>query len=140
MTAMRSAELDTEREQPDDRAWAHASLSELRLLSLLDDDTDVKGIATARDGAIEHARNILTLYPMASDFHVLSTKRQFARYVEWWTTDEFSAAMGLERTGRWTTLRDVAKELVAVLSEATDDKTGAKDEDTDGEPAGSDEE
>lgn len=118
-TARRAADLDQELEDRELRAWAHASLAELWLLRLFEPDLDEAAATEAESEAMKHARAILNYFALASDFHVLSTRRQLQRYVDWWGTNEFAGKLKLRgRSDKWNDVRELATSLVAVLDEA----------------------
>lgn len=116
-TSRRSAEIDLAVEEPDTRAWAHASLAELWLLRLFDDAGE-KARRTAEEEAAGHVRQILGYYPLADDFHVTSTRRQFRRYVDWWSAEDFGDNLAVSRSERWPEVREKAEELVGILDRA----------------------
>ncbi len=75
----------------EERGWAHGSLAELWLLRLastkpeLDDDAREK-IAKK---ALDHAEQIVSIFPDRARFPVVSTWRQFQRFGSWWGSPEF---------------------------------------------------
>jgi hypothetical protein len=76
-----------------ERAWAHGSLAELWLLRLLDPELPEPGAEQARALAIAHTRELHEMYPGFDEFPVKATRRQFDRYVSWWGTPLFEAAL-----------------------------------------------
>lgn len=106
---------------PDERAWAHASLAELCLLALADTDlSDERRMEYATE-ARKHTEELNSCYPGVDAFPVKSTRRQFERYVTWWGTQEFVSSLtgrGPGRLVRWDQtagLLATAQELVALL-------------------------
>ena len=105
-----------------ERAWAQASLAELWLLklcrgALAEGDCAVE----ASERAIHHARELARLYPARDALPVTSTRRQFARYVDWWGDPRYEAelaACGLERRAPWNRAAgpiETAKRVVEIL-------------------------
>ena len=100
-----------------EQAWAHGSLAELWLLRLATRGLadDVK--AGYRQRAIQHAKELVRIYPDRDAFPVTSTSRQFQRYLDWWGSPRF--AEGLARPGAerapWDDLLSAAREMVEVL-------------------------
>jgi hypothetical protein len=70
-------------------AWAHGTLAELEMLRFYHDHT--QGLIGEEAGrkAAEHCREIVRLMGLDS-FHVLSTRRQFLRYRNWWKVEAFA--------------------------------------------------
>lgn len=104
----------------EERAWAQGSLAELWLLRLA--DPAVAGDAVRRreaeDQATAHAAELLRAYPGRSAFPVVSTRRQFARYVDWWGDGRFVAdlaAHGGGRAGDWKELVGTARRIAELL-------------------------
>ena len=80
-----------------DKPWAHGSLAELYLLKAsVEPDDDIAKLAQS------HIEELLGLVS-ADSFEIYSTRRQFARYVNWW-----GDALGVA---------DLAKGIVARLGE-----------------------
>ena len=106
-----------------ERAWAQGSLAELWLLKLARAGTDAgeQSASEARDRVIHHAKELARLYPARAAFPVTSTRRQFARYVEWWGDPRFErelAAHGFDRRTPWNApggLMEVAARVVEML-------------------------
>ncbi len=74
--ALQLATRDLQDRDAGQRAWAHASLAELKLLAGYH-----TGTAASDASIVEHCRNVLELVgPL--EFHVASTRRQFARYAD----------------------------------------------------------
>ncbi len=80
-----SAEQTLQRASSLDRAWAHGTLAELEMLSIVN-ATD--GIQEIQKRVKEHCRAIVQLVGKDS-FVVFSTRRQFTRYIEWWDCDQW---------------------------------------------------
>ena len=75
--------------------WAYGTLAELYMLAvLLEDQTDVTPKKASRE-AQDNARQIRDRAG-ADSFEVFSTKRQFMRYIDWWTDLEPVQAMAQE--------------------------------------------
>ena len=98
--ALRAAELDCEEKAGE--CWAYVSIAELQLLAPF----------ATRTVNIQEGRRALRAFkdrlPKDSADAILLTRRQFNRYVEWWTR-----ANGFFPNG--ADLADAAKELVAAL-------------------------
>ena len=78
-----AAEIDRDREDGKERAFAEGSLAELCLLKAL-----VNGSADERDAicaAQQHIKNVLE-HETPGGFAVQSTRRQLVRYQRWWST------------------------------------------------------
>jgi beta-lactamase superfamily II metal-dependent hydrolase len=120
-SARLSAEMYLEHPGPQERAWAHGSLSEVWLLRLAVPGLDEQDAARAAGNARQHAGELDKLYPWRDEFPVKSTRRQFARYVEWWGDPAFAeglAQFGLKRTSDWGRkkgLVETAASLVEIL-------------------------
>jgi hypothetical protein len=74
--------------QGQDKAWAHGTLAELELLSVY----HVPARSSAEEVTAEvtqHCEEIRRIVGW-DDFAVLSTRRQFQRYVSWWKKDVWS--------------------------------------------------
>jgi len=105
------------------RAWAQGSLAELWLLRLARSgpQTDEAAVRDAADRALRHARGLAQLYPSRDAFPVASTRRQFARYVDWWGDPRFErdlSAQGVDRHAAWSGaggLLEVAAAVVGIL-------------------------
>ena len=117
------ADLYTEHADLAERAWAQGSLAELWLLRLAraGSDGDEKSADEARDRVLQHAKQLARLYPARDAFPVTSTRRQYARYLEWWGDPRFEralAAHGFERRPAWSGpggLLEVAARVVEIL-------------------------
>jgi hypothetical protein len=76
-----------------DRVWAHSTLAELELLGAIYGGSAFSPEG-ARDSITEHCREICEL--SAQDpFPVSSTQRQFRRYIDYWSRDQW---LGLAQT------------------------------------------
>jgi hypothetical protein len=119
-TARLSAQMDRKSERPDDRAWAHVSLTELALLRVGDDSLDPDERARAADTALENARQVIDLVGRSAE-QAVTTRRQIDRYVTWWGSDEFASNMakhGVNVGATWREsggVRDTARAIVTVL-------------------------
>ena len=107
----------------EERAWAQGSLAELWLLTLSRPagETDETGARDAAERVLQHARELARMYPSRDAFPVASTRRQFARYVDWWADPRFErdlAAQGVHRRAAWSgagQLLEVAAAVVGIL-------------------------
>ena len=90
----------------EERAWAHGSLAELWLIRLADADVndDEERRAEFGERGVPSCAGTGALVSVALDeFPVKSTRRQFARYVDWWGRPRFEqdlAAHGLRAAER----------------------------------------
>lgn len=92
------AKLETEKGL--DKAWAHGTLAELELLCVY----HAPGMRSEEEVVSEiqrHCDKIIELVGWG-DFAVLSTRRQFLRYVDWWWKDRKEAAVAAEAVTRLT--------------------------------------
>lgn len=71
-----------------DRGWAHSSLAELDLLGTIYDGSAFE-VEEARASIVGHCQAICDL-SAAHSFPVLSTQRQFRRYLEHWPRDRWN--------------------------------------------------
>jgi len=107
----------------EERAWAQGSLAELWLLTLSRParETDETAARDAAERVLQHARELARMYPSRDGFPVASTRRQFARYVDWWGHPRFErdlAAQGVDRRVTWSgagRLLEVAAAVVRIL-------------------------
>ncbi len=117
-TAQLTAETDV-RFSKDQMIWAHGSLAELYLLLLAPDhqETPVRP-AEAKIQAELHVRKIIE-HSNACDFPIKSTKRQFARYFNWWFNEDFVQIVNIEKKHQsvydFRTLISFAKKLHKIL-------------------------
>ncbi len=100
-TARLAAQIDTD--SPDEvvRAWAHVSLSELALLRLADVPADER--AAFAQEAVDHAALVVDTLGRSSE-HVMTTCRQFERYIEWWGNRDYESALaklGIAGRAHW---------------------------------------
>ncbi len=115
-----AAERYLDHREVEERVWAHGSLAELWLLRTAGADPAERREAgeRARRHAAEVAR--LTSAHLRDDFPIGSTRRQFARYVDWWGAEaltRYLAERGVERPG-WGDpggVVDTARSIVALL-------------------------
>jgi len=89
------------------RAWAYASLAELALIEGALQPDDPGGVN--RREAMDNVERMLELVSPYS-FEVYSTRRQFARYVDWWSQPLDS---GVLRCGVDQKTRDLAQLIVS---------------------------
>ena len=124
-TARLSAESYLDLQEVDERAWAHGSLAELWLLKLTDATLSAAERDDAARRACEHAMELMKLFRSGDAFAIQSTRKQFARYVDWWGHPLFEQAIVAEPAARlsWKDLGVVAAaaELVGIL-----ERRGAK--------------
>ena len=106
--AKRLAERDLRNDFALTRAWAHASLAELEMLSLYHRRDGVPGDLGRR--VVEHCHAVVKLSG-AKSFPVESTRRQFARYLIHWRRPEWNdiAQAAFEALGG--TQAELGKEL-----------------------------
>jgi beta-lactamase superfamily II metal-dependent hydrolase len=100
------ADLYAEHSDLEERAWAQGSLAELWLLKLARSDAGAveRDSREAGERVLRHARELARMYPSRDAFPVTSTRRQFARYLDWWGAPRFERdldAHGLDRGARW---------------------------------------
>lgn len=85
------ARLQLGNNDPSEQAWAHATLAELEMLSILfhetPDDPSLEQ-AALQSRIVTHCQDILKLMGPTS-FHVASTRRQFERYLKHWKRDSW---------------------------------------------------
>jgi beta-lactamase superfamily II metal-dependent hydrolase len=116
-----SAQLYLDHQVMDERAWAHGSLAELYLIRLGDPGLTDEQRKDFGERAVQHARDLVRLYPRRDEFPVRSTRSQFRRYVDWWGTPQFETGLqerGLGRCGSWRAkdgVIEIAERLVAIL-------------------------
>jgi CHAT domain/Metallo-beta-lactamase superfamily len=91
MTALFCASSELENSANESRIWGHGTIAELYLLRLADPafapDSDAYR-ETARK-VLEHIEKLVMLNGLGS-FPVDSTRRQFERYINWYSEDEFA--------------------------------------------------
>lgn len=121
MTVKLVAEEYLDHAANEERVWAHGSLAEVWLLRLLlPGQSKVKRAASAEQ-ALGHASSVLALYPRPDAFPLVSTRRQLARYIEWWGDARFVKALrerGIKRSPGWTGehgVLETARRMVAIL-------------------------
>jgi CHAT domain len=78
------ASRDLEQSLLDDRAWAHGTLAELKMLELYHRRDRKTTAADIQPQVVGHCKHLLELMG-AQSFHVVSTRRQFQRYVDYWS-------------------------------------------------------
>jgi len=115
------ADFYCDHQDAEQRAWAHGSLAELCLVRLADRALDAAQKQRWSTLALEHASHLARLYPGGNEFPVVSTRRQFERYVNWWGTEPFAKTLAGRDLGRrepWDGefgLIETAKRVVAAL-------------------------
>jgi beta-lactamase superfamily II metal-dependent hydrolase len=125
-----AAELYRDHEHPDERVWAHGSLAELWLLRLAAPGLSASQHAEFARQARTHAEALSRSCPGVDEFPVRSTRRQFARYLDWWGTDRFARGLGAHGgAGRsaWTGrdgLLDTARQVVEILTRRSTPPSG----------------
>jgi beta-lactamase superfamily II metal-dependent hydrolase len=106
---------------PEQRAWAQASLAELWLIRLGEKELDPAERVKLHNLAVQHAEKLGRFYPGEDEFPVKSTRRQFQRYMDWWGHEKFEQALaerGVRRLVSWDGPHGVietARRLVAIL-------------------------
>jgi hypothetical protein len=120
-TAVVSAQIDLDIENPETRAWAHSTLGELYLLLLAYPESKLPvGYQKARDKAREHISKLNAI--RGDSFEVYATRRQLQRYMDWWGSAEFESCLQrshVMREGDWAEaggIKDLAGQFVNVLS------------------------
>ncbi|WP_173135056.1 CHAT domain-containing protein [Pseudaquabacterium terrae] len=117
-----AAEHYLDHRDPEERAWAHASLAELRLIRLADPGLTEEQLGKFADEALAHAKELDSAYPRIDAFPVKSTRRQFERYASWWGTAAFREAMppgAQDRRDTWSRrngLVETAQRLIDILA------------------------
>ena len=117
------ADLYAAHADPDERAWAQGSLAELWLLKLARPSTeaDEESAPDAGERVLHHAKELARMYWSRDALPVTSTRRQFARYLDWWGHPQFErelAAHGLERRAQWSGpggLMEIAARVTEIL-------------------------
>jgi beta-lactamase superfamily II metal-dependent hydrolase len=73
-------------------AWGHGTIAELKLLRLTDPQLSDSEVAALQEEVVGHAAELVAQNGLISQ-PVFSTGRQFARYLEWWSQDDFARMM-----------------------------------------------
>jgi hypothetical protein len=94
------AELYRRHKDVEQCAWAHASLAELWLLRLCRPEASPEDRARCTENALDHADELVRTFPARNEFPVLSTLRQFRRYVDWWGSTAFADALAAHSASR----------------------------------------
>ena len=68
--------------------WGHGTIAELYLIRLGDERLNSRVRKNLAAKATQHAKQIVQLNPLMSD-QVKSARRQFQRYIEWWSDETF---------------------------------------------------
>lgn len=115
---------------PQERAWAHASLAELWLVRLAKPGLSPERKKKCSERALHHAQELGRMYPSRDEFPVKSTRRQFERYKHWWGETGFAQELAVRRSRQrapWDGtdgLLETAGKLVDVLRRASSDDGG----------------
>ncbi|HEY3567940.1 MAG TPA: CHAT domain-containing protein [Thermoanaerobaculia bacterium] len=116
-----SADLYCEHHDPEQRAWAHASLAELWLVRLADPGLTGEERRRIHEEAVREAKALGDFYPGQDEFPVKSSRRQFERYLTWWGDPELVKRVEEHQPGRrqpWGapySVKETAERLVAIL-------------------------
>lgn len=135
-----SADAYLEHPEVDERAWAHGSLAELWLLRLADDSLAAADRRDVTQTAKDHAVALAKLFPSGDPFAIQSTRRQFARYKNWWGGPEFDNFLKADDVVRqeWHDKEDgiihVAKQIYELLDRTTPYERSRMDENGSGRP------
>jgi beta-lactamase superfamily II metal-dependent hydrolase len=103
-TARLSAEAYLDWPDANEQAWAHASLAELWLLKLTDAALNAEDRAQAARLATQHVTELVKILGRNDGFAIQSTRKQFARYLDWWGLPRFEqgiAELGLVERSSW---------------------------------------
>jgi len=104
-TARLSAEAYLDGPDTGEQGWAHGSLAELWLLKLAAADASPEERAQAARLATEHVTELAKIFRGNDAFAIQSTRKQFARYMDWWGLPQFEqdiAALGLVQRPSWS--------------------------------------
>ena len=114
-TALSTAQMTSRyNDNPEDVAWAIGTLAELELLSILDHGDSA--VTKARD----YVEELLKLN-VSDRFIYYSTKRQLARYAEWWGDDIFKECLLPYQSRISGLVVDTAKDLCNRLGPFSDE-------------------
>lgn len=87
-----SASAELQVPQPSGVAWPHGTLAELKLLRLSEPSLSDSEVTALSKEVLEHASELVFRNGRVAE-PVFSTGRQFARYIHWWSQDDFAAMM-----------------------------------------------
>jgi beta-lactamase superfamily II metal-dependent hydrolase len=140
-----SADRYHDHPDPEQRAWAQASLAELWLIRLGEKEAVPEEREKLHRLAVHHAEALGRFYPGEDGFPVKSTRRQFQRYADWWASSNFADALGkrgVQRHAPWDGPHGViatAKRLVEILQRksASGDRKPGNGVTSSGSPSGS---
>jgi hypothetical protein len=109
---------------PQERAWAHASLAELWLVRLAREGVTPEQKKKYSDRALLHGAKLGQFYPTRDEFPIKSTRRQFERYRDWWSDKPFAEELSKRSRSRgpWegpNGLLDTATKLAELLRRAS---------------------
>ena len=129
-TAFLSCRVDLGSQDKETVAWAHGTMAELYLLELAYREAPrLKDHQKVKQQVLNHIGQLIdNVAP--GDFAIRSTRRQFDRYVNWWSKEEFRSRLGDisdQQRGNWREESDsiaaVAKEVVEKLQSALRGRT-----------------
>jgi beta-lactamase superfamily II metal-dependent hydrolase len=126
-----SADLYLNDERVEQRAWGHGSLAELWLIRLARPELSPPQRQDFSRRVLDHAGELAALYPWREEFPVVSTRRQFERYVTWWGSESFASALagrGIERGPGWQGefgIVETATRVVSLLQRSRGPQAGA---------------
>jgi len=118
--ALFSSHAELERPPADDAAWGHGTLAELKLVRLADDSLTDGERAVLSGEVLAHAAELVKQNGLVSE-PVFSTSRQFARYADWWSQDDFAEMMAPFRVPKKDVWRrenglvETARRVLAIL-------------------------
>src|SRR5262249_29002834 len=119
-TARLAAKIDLESASDVDRAWAHVSMAEFDLLHLAEEGLQEQERAEWAKQAFDNTVRFIEMVGHGSE-HVMTTSRQFDRYITWWGNPErqwLLAKLGVQERPHWRAnfgLVPTAKRLVGLM-------------------------
>jgi beta-lactamase superfamily II metal-dependent hydrolase len=137
-----AADLYLAHQDPEQRAWAHGSLAEIWMLRLCRSQrVDVDELEHFTGEALAHVDALAAEYSAREAFPVISSLRQFRRYVDWWVHPEFVAALALRQRARPVSWDDcglvaLARQIVARLERTLLESAASGGAPSGGEPGG----
>jgi len=102
-TARLAAKIDLESATDADRAWAHVSMAEFDLLHLAEEGLQEQERAEWAKQAFGNTIRFIEMVGHGSE-HVMTTSRQFDRYVTWWGNPDrqwLLAKLGVQERPHW---------------------------------------